>query len=70
MGESAREVDWAAEEKWKSAGNITLTEHIASFQGIVAKIVRACKHPNNTTPTKREQVLLILNSIKATNSLL
>ena len=30
--------------KWKSTGNITLTEHIATFQGIVARIFRACKH--------------------------
>ena len=31
-------------KKWKSTGKITLTEHIASFRGIIARIVRACKH--------------------------
>ena len=28
-------------KKWKSTGNITLTEHIASFQGVVARIICA-----------------------------
>ena len=57
-------------KKWKSTGNITLTEHITTFQGIVARIVRACKHTNHTSPTEREQVLLIINSIDTTGSLL
>ena len=57
-------------KKWKSTGNITLTEHIASFQGVVANIVRACKHTDHTLPTEREQVLLIINSINTTDSLL
>ena len=57
-------------KKWKSTGNITLTEHIASFRGIIAKIVRACKHTDHTSPTEREQVLLIINSIDTTESLL
>ena len=29
-------------KKWKNTGNIAPTEYIASFQGIVAKIVHAC----------------------------
>ena len=57
-------------KKWKSTGIITLTEHIASFQGVVAKIVCACKHTDHTLPTKREQVLLIFNLINTTDSLL
>ena len=57
-------------KKWKSTGNITLTEHIATFQGIVAMIVHACKHTYHTSPTEREQVLLIINSIDTTDSLL
>ena len=57
-------------KQWKSTGNITLTEHIAAFRGIVAKIVRACKHTDHTSPTEREQVSLIINSIKTTDSLL
>ena len=57
-------------KKWKSTGNITLTEHIASFRGVLARIFRACKHTDHTTPTEREQVLLILNSIETTVSFL
>ena len=49
------------EKKWKSTGNITLAEHIASFRGVVARIVHACKQSDHTAPTEREQVLLILN---------
>ena len=56
--------------KWKSTGNITLAEHIASFRGVVAKIVCACKYTDNTSSTEREQVLLIINSINTTDSLL
>ena len=70
MRESTREVDWQLKTKWKFTGTITLTEHIAAFRGIVANIVLACKHTDHTLPTKREQVLLILNSIKTTDSLL
>ena len=57
-------------KKWKSTGNITLTEDIASFQGVVSRIVRACKHTDHTSPTEREQVLLIINSIDTADSLL
>ena len=57
-------------KKQKSTGNITLTEHIASFREIVAKIVFACKHTDHTAPTEIEQVLLILNLIKTTDPLL
>ena len=53
MGKGTRKVDWAVENKWKSTGNITLTEHIAAFQGIVARIVRACKHTDHTSQTER-----------------
>ena len=57
-------------KKWKSTSNITLTEHIAAFRGIVAKIVRVCNHTDHTSPTEGEKVLLILNSIETTDSLL
>ena len=57
-------------KKWKSTGNIILTEHIAVFRCVNAKIVRACKHTGHTPRTEREKVLLILNSINTTDSLL
>ena len=57
-------------KKWKSTGNITHKEHIASYRGVVAKIVRACKHTDHTSPTEREQVLLTINLIDTTDSLL
>ena len=70
MGESAREVGQTVKKKWKSTGNITLTEHIAASRGIVARIVCACKHIDHTLPTEREQVLLTINLIDTTDSLL
>ena len=57
-------------KKRKSAGNISLTEHIASFWGSVARIICACKHIDHILSTEREQVLLILDLIKRTDSLL
>ena len=58
-------------KKWKSTGNITLTEHITPFQGIfAAKIICTCKHTDHTSPIEREQVLLIINLIDITDSLL
>ena len=59
------------QKEWNSKGNITLTEHIASFRSIVTRIVKACKytdHTVHTVPTEREQVLLMLGSISATDS--
>ena len=57
-------------KKWNSTRNITLTEHVAVFQGIVARIIRACKHTDHTSPTEIEQVLLIINLIDTTDFLL
>ena len=41
-------------KKWKSTGNFTLTEHIASIRGVVSRIVCACKHTDHTSQTERE----------------
>ena len=60
----------ASKRSWKSTGNITLTEHIASYRSIVSKITKACKHTAYTPPTSREQVLTLLGSIETTDSLL
>ena len=60
----------ASKKTWKSTGNITLTEHIASFRVTMSKITKACKHTTNTPPTSREQVLTLLASIETTESLL
>lgn len=60
----------ASKKTWKSTGNITLTDHIASFRVTISKMTKACKHTTNTPPTSREQVLTLLASIETTESLL
>ena len=61
----------ASKKTWKSTGNITLTEHIASFRVTMSKITKACKHTTtNTPPTSREQVLTLLALIETTESFL
>ena len=51
--------------RWNSAGGTkTLTNHFLDFLVAKVGIVWCCRHTWQTPPTKREQVLMLLDSIQ------
>ena len=51
-------------------GTKILTNHIAAFCAAMVDVIRWCKRTGRSTPTEREQVLLLVGSIITTNPLL